>query len=719
MSGTEHERYLVGDWTLTRRRNLLSRDGTEHSLEPRAVELLAFLAQRPGEVVSIDLLLSDLWPDRVVTESSVYRLIAELRRTLGDDARAPRYIETVRKRGYRMVAACTAIVQTSAPSEPSVPTPPATDRPTSTDSARHPGRMAGLAVLGLSLLTLLSWRLTRDAPAPPAQPAVVLAVLPVEALSPMAADWLTDGIARTLTDRLSAIPELSVIAWPSVREAAEEAASAGEIAERVGANLLLSTAALVDDGDGRRVRLNAALIRPATGVQLWASSFDGNLSDLFALHDRLSGEIARELDLRLFADARSAALNAPADTMQAYLRGEAALARGYQADNLSEAIAYFDIALEGSPKFLPAVTRRAIAHARLYANYHDRTEQRLGLARQDVERALALAPTEASTRFANGYLLLANDDHAQASPELRDALARQPSNASILSALAEAEVHAGDGDKALIHASQAVRLDPLNPLLHYNLGIKQLNAGRFAEGDASMQRAQSLDPAMVEPYFYRAWTQVSWLADTAAANQHLHRLRVQIGDDMLIDLLLSAGLWGVFTWTDPTLNELLSTWSTADSGGDPATWHLAMAEIALRRGDESARQDHYRAAAEQRERDIVARDNSPWLHAELAIAYAGQGLRTLALETADRAIALSPARDNPWDGADFLWIRAMVLSMLGDIDEAIDQVREAAIYPNLTTPNSLLVDENWSMLFEVEAFRAMVSDDGARWVLSP
>ncbi len=741
MSHFGHDRYLIGDWILIRSRNLLTREDLEHVLEPRAAELLAFLAERHREVVSMDDLLQDLWQGRLVTDSSVYRLIAELRRTLGDDARTPRYIETVRKRGYRLIGEVSCIQGSPSSPTPDPPTPippppeagseatgaalqaPPPPRPSTptAQALRRPAWQGALAFATLVLVAALvlvgqrSGLLERDEPAPPP----VLVVLPVEALTPGTQPWLTDGLARTLTDRLSAIPELDVIAWPSVREATRESSTPSLVATRLGSDLLLSTGVLVDSATPDRLRLNAALVHAQSGKQLWAGTFLGDLTDLLGLYERLSAEIARELDLRLFADARATRQSRSignVEAMEAYLKGQAALAAGYQADQLEQAIAYFDLVTERSPTFLPAIADRAIAHTRLYTNYHDRTEGRLTLAQADVELALRLDPSSPATQYANGYLLIARGNSLEAARELQRAQAAQPSNAATLAALSDVAARTGDSDAAQAYVAEAVRLDPLNALYLYDLALKQMNAGDFARAQANFGRATAVNPEMVEPYLYRAWTQIAWLGDVRAANGELNRLLEQVGEDDLMQLLLGSGLWGVFTWSDEWLSALLRDWSIEESGGDLATWHLAMAELALREGDAEARRNHYAAATDARINDIKDQPNAPWLHAELAIAYAGQGLRAPALRAADQAISLSPAADNPWDGVDFLWARATVLAMLDDLPATVDQVRAASRYPSLTTPNALRVDANWNALFELPAFTAMMSEDGSHWL---
>ena len=99
----------VGDWAVSPTQNLLERDGQSVKLKPRAMDVLVYLADHAGEVVSTDELISIVWQGRVVGDGTVYQSINQLRQALGDGARKAEYIETIAKRGYRLVANVEAI----------------------------------------------------------------------------------------------------------------------------------------------------------------------------------------------------------------------------------------------------------------------------------------------------------------------------------------------------------------------------------------------------------------------------------------------------------------------------------------------------------------------------------------------------------------------------------------------------------------------------------
>ncbi len=98
----------IGDWCVDPKSGPISRDGETARLEERTLRLLLCLASHAGEVVSIDDLLTHIWPGVAVSPDSVYQAVATLRRQLGDNPRKPVYISTVPRLGYRLVAALVA-----------------------------------------------------------------------------------------------------------------------------------------------------------------------------------------------------------------------------------------------------------------------------------------------------------------------------------------------------------------------------------------------------------------------------------------------------------------------------------------------------------------------------------------------------------------------------------------------------------------------------------
>ena len=109
-SSSPRQEFHVGEWLVQPSLNLICRAGIVRHLEPQVMDLLAFLAGASGRVVSKDQIIDGVWQGRFIAEATLTRSVADLRRALGDDQRSPRYIETIPKRGYRLIASVTPAV---------------------------------------------------------------------------------------------------------------------------------------------------------------------------------------------------------------------------------------------------------------------------------------------------------------------------------------------------------------------------------------------------------------------------------------------------------------------------------------------------------------------------------------------------------------------------------------------------------------------------------
>lgn len=109
---------IVGDWVVIHDRNCVRRGDEERRLQPLSLDILVYLANNAPRVVTSDELIDRFWQGRVVGDDAVHRRIADLRRVLDDDARNPRYIRTISKRGYQLVADVKRADQTIAPAQP-------------------------------------------------------------------------------------------------------------------------------------------------------------------------------------------------------------------------------------------------------------------------------------------------------------------------------------------------------------------------------------------------------------------------------------------------------------------------------------------------------------------------------------------------------------------------------------------------------------------------
>ncbi len=277
------ERMLrIGEWCVDEGSGQISRNGNTARPDTRTMRLLLFLADHPGEVVSIDEVLSNVWPDVAVTPDSVYQSIASLRRLLGDNPKQPTYIATVPRLGYRLVAAVSPWEdQPVAPPDPS----PVQSRPTA--------RVAW-AIGGALCLVLVFGFLVRDRFASSVlQPQKSVAVLPfLDLTQTMNQEPFADGMTEELIDKLSKVPGFRVPSPTSSFYFKGKQLPVAEIAKALGVVYVL-------DGSVRKsgpsVRVAARLIRAENGYVIWSATYDRLFNNIVAVQDDIAGEVTKAL----------------------------------------------------------------------------------------------------------------------------------------------------------------------------------------------------------------------------------------------------------------------------------------------------------------------------------------------------------------------------------------------------------------------------------------
>lgn len=285
----------IGAWRVSPASGQISREGETVRVEARTMRLLICLAEHAGQVVSIDDLIGQVWAGVIVTPDSVYQAITSLRRLLGDDPRQPRYIATVPRLGYRMVAGVSPWVD-----QPLI-SPPV---PEALSGAQQRPKKWPLLVVGVAFPLILAvaflvYGRFGGAPHSSATPDAVraqtsIAVLPFLDLTSESMDqeYFADGMTEELIDRLSKIPGLRVPPPTSSFYFKGKKISIADIAKSLGVAYIL-------DGSlrksGSTMRIAARLVRADNGFVVWSESYDRRLDDTLKIQDDIAAEVTKAL----------------------------------------------------------------------------------------------------------------------------------------------------------------------------------------------------------------------------------------------------------------------------------------------------------------------------------------------------------------------------------------------------------------------------------------
>jgi transcriptional activator of cad operon len=290
-------RLRIGAWCVNPSSGEISRDGQTARLEERTMRLLLCLAEHPGEIVSIEDLLNQVWSDVTVTQDSVYQAVTSLRRLLGDDPKQPAYIATVPRLGYRMVATVSPWTD-----QRTDPQPDHSAALTNTAPRRRTGFtwVAGSA-LCLALVVLVAFqfrgKIANNSHAPAAavapQSENSIAVLPfLDLTEGMKEEEFADGMTEELIDKLSKIPGLRVTPPTSSFYFKGKQVTVADVAKAL-------RVAYVLDGSvrksGARLRVAARLIRADNGYVVSSESYDRPLHDILMVQDDIAGEVTKAL----------------------------------------------------------------------------------------------------------------------------------------------------------------------------------------------------------------------------------------------------------------------------------------------------------------------------------------------------------------------------------------------------------------------------------------
>ena len=284
--------FRIGAWCVTPASSTISRSGDTVRLDARTMRLLLCLAEHASEVVSIDDLLNQVWPEVNVSPDSVYQAIASLRRQLGDDSRQPTYIETVPRLGYRMVAEVSPWKE-SAPDTPSGANSP-------TPNSAHRKLIAALALcitLAAALFVLFRGKASNHPSSAStviaAQSQKSIAVLPfLDLTEGMKEEEFADGMTEELIDKLSKIPGLRVPSPTSSFYFKGKQIPVADIAKSLGVVYVLDGSVRKS---GARLRVAARLIRADSGYVIWSETYDRPFDDALMVQDDIASEVTKKL----------------------------------------------------------------------------------------------------------------------------------------------------------------------------------------------------------------------------------------------------------------------------------------------------------------------------------------------------------------------------------------------------------------------------------------
>jgi DNA-binding winged helix-turn-helix (wHTH) protein/TolB-like protein len=349
------------------------------SLEPKALRLLLFLIENRGRLIEKDEILDAVWNGTHVTENALTREIGKLRKTLGDDPKSPKYIQTVYTRGYRFIAELAEAngqethastdadeVEARPESFPSA-SPAVTAAPLESTTAKrtNPAKLITtvitIAIALVAIGGIVFWKKQAGPSSPPAVTANSVAVLPFKT-SLAGEEYLGFEIADALVNRLSNSTKLSV----SPITAALHYGQMNQDPRTIG-SLMKVDYVLYGKIDRTRQQMSINLVRVRDGVALLDESYDEKFDDIFKLEDSLCAKVLNSLLVTLDHEETQGPQRRYTENQKAYetfLKAHFFMNKLTPAD-IDKSIEYFQQAIDLDPKYAMAYAGLSDSYMRL------------------------------------------------------------------------------------------------------------------------------------------------------------------------------------------------------------------------------------------------------------------------------------------------------------------------------------------------------------------
>ena len=439
MHGTSSGSYSFGPFRVEAGAYRLLRDDSPIQVSPKIIDLLLYLVTRPSVLVSKEELFSALWPDVAVTDNALTQVVSELRQALGDDPSKPTYVQTVARRGYRFIA---PVAHEQAPSS----------------SGR--GDLAATASSLPSVGVLDFANVTRDA----------------------SLDWLSSGIAETVTNDLRAALQVRILDRARIVQAVKRSGTDLAALRRELQFDMAVVGSFQRSGD--RLRITARAVDAASGEALADSKADGLLADVFDLQDRIVAQLSAAIGSRNDAAPRRPLRETSSlEAYHAFTEGRVRLDT-LDSAQVTKAIGDFERAISLDTRYAAAHVGLGNAHFWQYEMSRAKNQPEAALlakAIDHVRRAIELEPDLAEAHATLSFLLVSAGRATEALVAARRAVGLEPGYWGHHFRVG----HAAWGDERLRALSRVLDLYPDFPFAHFEVAMVHIARGH-------LDRAQSV-----------------------------------------------------------------------------------------------------------------------------------------------------------------------------------------------------------------------------------
>jgi adenylate cyclase len=477
--------FFIDGWRVSPDEGVLVRTDEVVHLEPKVMEVLVYFASRPGEVITREELERDVWRGALIGYDAVTATVIKLRKALLDNARQPRIIATIPKKGYQLIVP----VNPSEDNDIEVSIPVSTTTQT-TKIFRKPA-LYKLAVVGAILVVVLvfTWQeLLQQSDTP--LPSIV--VLPIENLDTTDNHAVfVDGITEDIITDLSRMSNLMVFASNTTFKYRGRQMTPQALRDELNVDFILKGTAR---HEGNNIRINVQLINSRTGFNIWAQRYDREVKEVFAVQDDITTSLINALAIKLSSREKRQLARRATSNLEAYehfLEGQR-LSRAQTKQTNARARVEYKQAIKIDPAYGRAYGALAYTLALDYRHGWTDTpvenlERALGLAEQGV----ALDNSIPQTYWSLGYVYLRRNEYENARRAAAESIRVAPNYADGYGLLALIHNGLGQPEVALKYANRGMQLNPYYTWDYLlNVGFSNYLLGNYTQAIEILEKAQ-------------------------------------------------------------------------------------------------------------------------------------------------------------------------------------------------------------------------------------
>ena len=542
-----------------------------------------------------------------------------------------------------------------------------------------------------------------------------IAVLPFENLSDDKENaFFADGIQDDVLTNLSKIGDLKVISRTSVMQYKDKAKNVREIGKALGVSNILEGSVR---RSGNKVRVNVQLIDATVDKHIWANDYDRDLTDVFAIQTELAHDIANQLQAKLSESEKAWMEHKPTENGEAYLafiQAHNLFNSGLEdIEKLKQAEQLYARAIEIDPKFALALARYSQLESWIVHTF-DRTRERREKARSLAEQALQLQPDLPEAHLAMGFShYYLDNNYGAALKEFEIAQHGLPNESEAYLALGAIQRRQGKWAESNASLEKAAALSPKEPWILQNLALNYVMLRRFDAANKTVDRALQMDPDGWGLWDIKVKLAISERGDLSVGARALEKVKsipakdqekLKLAGARVDFLLLQRKYKEVLEMVEALPDDLVDQ---VPQGHAMKYFAIGVAQKGLR--NEAAARVALLKARNTCEEELKEKPDDAGLHIAHAKVLALLGEKDAALAEAQRAMELHPESKDAFEGPQITEQVAQVHATLGDNAQAIEILDGLLNRPSEVTVNTLKLNPAWDPLRTDPRFQALLS----------